>query len=150
MQLEAGQLRLFLLVVLLISMVATGVELFLLEHTESNTQIIPLVLLGIGFLASLAVAGQPGRVTVAFFRGIMALFVLAGAVGLYLHYRSNIEFELEMNPALAGWDLLRKTMMGATPTLSPGVMSQLGLLGLLYTYRNPRLQSGAAQGKETS
>src|SRR5262245_45912316 len=147
MQLEANRLRLFLLIVLLISMAATAVELVLLEHVESWTQLIPMVLLGAGFLTSLLVMLKPGRTTANLFRAIMLLFVLAGAVGLYLHYRSNIEFELEMNPALKGWELWRKTLMGATPTLSPGVMSQLGLLGLLYTYRNPRLQSGAAQAK---
>jgi hypothetical protein len=150
MQLEANRLRLFLLTVLLVSMVATGIELLLLEHTESTTQLVPLVLLAAGLLAATLVAIRAERTTVMFFRAIMALFVVAGALGFYLHYRSNVEFELEMNPALKGWELWRKTLMGATPTLSPGVMSQLGLLGLLYTYHHPRLGSADAAGEENS
>ena len=30
---------------------------------------------------------------------------------------------------------------GATPTLAPGAMVELGLLGLAYTYRHPALGS---------
>ncbi|MGH7461001.1 MAG: hypothetical protein ACREMA_08225 [Longimicrobiales bacterium] len=138
---DVSRLRPILLLVLLMSMAATGIELLLLEHTESATQWIPLGLLGAGFLSALAVAVWPHPPALTLFRGIMGLFVIAGVVGLYLHYRGNLEFELEMNPALEGMELFRKTMMGATPTLSPGVMGQLGLLGLLYAYRYPRLRT---------
>jgi hypothetical protein len=140
MRLDVNRWRPLLLVVLMMSMVATGVELLLLEHLESSTQWIPLVLLALGLLASVGIALRPGAAILAGFRATMAMFVTAGLLGLYLHYRGNVEFELEMNPALHGYELLRKTMMGATPTLSPGVLCQLGLLGLLYTYRYPRLR----------
>ena len=65
------------------------------------------------------------------------LFVLSGVVGLWLHYHGNVEFELEMYPGLAGFELFRESVTGATPTLAPGTMLELGLLGLLYTYRHP-------------
>jgi hypothetical protein len=60
-------------------------------------------------------------------------------VGLYLHYRGNVEFALERDPSLSGARLLWKALRGATPALAPGALSQLGLLGLLYTYGHPAL-----------
>ena len=50
----------------------------------------------------------------------MALFVLSGGIGVALHYRGNVEFELEMYPSLSGLELVRKTLTGATPVLAPG------------------------------
>ena len=35
--------------------------------------------------------------------------------------------------------LVWKALRGATPALAPGALAQLGLLGLLYTYRHPAL-----------
>ena len=144
MQLDVSRWRGLLLMVLIISLVATEIELLLLEHLESLTQWIPVVLIALGLLAALGVALRPGKWMLTIFRALMALFLAAGTLGLYLHYRGNVEFELEMNPALNGFELFRKTMMGATPVLSPGVMCQLGLLGLLYTFRHPRLQNADA------
>ena len=73
------------------------------------------------------------------FQGVMILFVVSGFVGLLLHYQGNAEFELEMYPTLKGLDLFWEAVKGATPTLAPGTMIQLGLLGLVYTYRHPAL-----------
>jgi hypothetical protein len=148
MRLPVNRLRPLLLLVVLMSMLATLVELLLLEHTESRTQWIPLALLILGLATTLFVAVWPRRSAFGVFRTIMTLFVVTGLLGVYLHYRGNALFELEMNPALHGAELFRKTMMGATPTLSPGVLCQLGLLGLLYTFRHPRLQRAGAPPEE--
>ncbi|MEX2283908.1 MAG: hypothetical protein WEE89_15590 [Gemmatimonadota bacterium] len=139
------KLRSLLLVILVISMVATGVELLLLEHIESTWQWLPIVLLGLGVLASLLVAIWPNRQVFAIFQLIMAACVISGVVGIWLHYSGNAEFELEMNAALKGFELFRDSMMGATPALAPGSMTQLGLLGLAYTYRHPRLRPAGAR-----
>jgi hypothetical protein len=69
----------------------------------------------------------------------MLVFVLAGMLGVYLHYSGNREFELEMYPTMSGMELFRKTMTGATPALAPGTMIQLAFVGLAYTFRHPRL-----------
>ena len=71
------------------------------------------------------------------FQICMLLFVAAGILGVWLHYQSNVEFELEMNPAAAGWELIRESLSGAMPALAPGTMVYLGLIGLLYTWRHP-------------
>jgi hypothetical protein len=69
----------------------------------------------------------------------MWLCILSGALGVYFHVRGNLEFELEMTPAAAGWLLWREVMTGATPALAPGAMVQLGLVGLAWAYRHPLL-----------
>jgi hypothetical protein len=63
--------------------------------------------------------------------------VLAAFVGIYLHIRSNVDFELELRPGVGGWPLVIETLRGAIPALAPGAMAQLGLLGLLVCYRHP-------------
>jgi hypothetical protein len=54
-----------------------------------------------------------------------------------------VEFELEMYPSMRGFELVAKTMTGATPVLAPGTMALLGLIGLSYTYKHPSLETGA-------
>jgi hypothetical protein len=59
---------------------------------------------------------------------------------MYLHLQANTEFQLEMDPTLRGWALLKKSIVvKAPPALAPGVMMQLGLIGLAYTFRHPAL-----------
>jgi hypothetical protein len=70
----------------------------------------------------------------------MVLFVISGGVGMLLHYQATTEFQLEMDPALTGWALFRKAIVAkAPPALAPGAMTQLGLIGLAYTFRHPAL-----------
>lgn len=129
--------RRFLFWILLLSFLGTGTELRLLEHTEDVWQLVPLTLLAAGTVTLGAFRLRPGRRILQALQGLMALFVAAGAVGVYLHYVGNAEFELEMSPSLGGWELFRASLEGATPTLAPAAMAQLGLLGLLYAFRHP-------------
>jgi len=129
---------------LLLALVGIGaagleVELLLLEHWDSAVQYTPLVLLGVVLIATLLVWRRPSSATVRFFQVVMALCVVAGVVGIVLHYRGNVEFELEHEP-LHGWTLFWEAIRGATPALAPGAMAQLGLLGLVYSYRHPALR----------
>ncbi|HEX8363635.1 MAG TPA: hypothetical protein VF613_26175, partial [Longimicrobium sp.] len=80
-------LRRILLVIYFIGLVGLAAELFLLEHFDDVWQWVPLVLLGAGLLAGLAVALRPGRAVILSFRALMAAFVAAGGVGAYLHLR---------------------------------------------------------------
>jgi hypothetical protein len=124
-----GTLRRAILGLLLLALAGTGIELLLLEHYEDAWQLVPLVFIGLG----LAVTGfrlfRPGSGLRAF-RGVMLLMVASGALGLFLHYRGNVEFELEREPMLGGLPLFREAMTGATPALAPGAMMLFGLLGL--------------------
>ena len=137
-------LRGLLLAIFVFGVVGTGVELVLLDHFEDFWQWTPLALM----VASLAVLGwhlaAGGRPSTRAFQVVMLLFVVGGLVGVVLHYQGNAEFELEMYPSLAGFDLFKESIQGATPALAPGTMVQLGLIGLAYTFRHPALAGKAA------
>jgi len=136
-------MRRALFAILAFAMVGTVVELVLLEHTEDVWQWIPIFLILLAILIQVWLVVSPSRWGVLALRGVMAAFLAAGTLGLILHFTGNAEFELEMYPSLTGFELFREAIGGATPTLAPGVMLQLGLLGLLYTFRHPELKRGA-------
>jgi hypothetical protein len=129
-------IRRLLAAILLLGMTGTFVELLLLGHDEDSTQLIPLLLLGLGLAAVLwRVVSRSEASTIAV-RGLMVLFLMAGAAGVYYHYSANVEFQRETDPALAGRALMMAVLHAKVPpALAPGVMVQLGLIGLAYTYR---------------
>ena len=135
--------RRILLAGLWLGTIGTAVELLLLEHYEEWRQLIPLGLLAAGLLALFWHAVHRSATPLRVLQVLMLMFVIAGATGLVLHYRGNAEFELEMYPSKAGWELFRESMMGATPALAPGTMIQLALIGLTYSYRHPLLRRDA-------
>ena len=138
---EAAILRRLVLIVFVMGLVGIGSELILLEHTESIWQWVPLVVLGLGLAACGWMTAAKSRVSLRTFQIAMLLFVISGITGLILHYRGNVEFELEMYPTLNGFALFWKAIKGATPALAPGAMIQMGLFGLASTYRHPILYS---------
>jgi hypothetical protein len=138
---DDGPLRRMLLALVLFGAVGLLVELALLEHFDSVTQWIPLGLLVVVIGAAVAVHVQRGHGAVRFFQAVMAVCVVTGAVGVLLHYRGNVEFELERDGSLHGLQLFWEAIRGATPALAPGALSQLGLLGLAYTFRHPALRT---------
>jgi hypothetical protein len=131
------RIRDLVLAVVVIGTVGLIAELVLQEHTESWQQWIPLVLLGLGLAATALVRMRPSRSTIMLFRLLMAAFLGAGLLGVYLHYAGNAEFAIERKPELSGMKLIWEALRGATPALAPGAMVQLGLLGLVYAYRHP-------------
>ena len=132
-------LRQLLLAIVFIGLVGLEVELALLKHADSLEQWIPHVSLLIGLLVTAAVYFRPGRATLRTFQAIMLAFLIVGALGVFFHLKGNVEFALERDPALTGLSLIWKALRGATPALAPGAMAQLGLLGLLYSYKHPAL-----------
>jgi len=134
-------LRTLLLVTLLVSLIGTTAELLLLEHFEDVWQWTPIALLTAALLTLGWHALERGPTSLNVLRAIMVLSLASGFVGLLLHYRGNVEFELEMYPDLAGWKLFKDSMMGATPSLAPGAMMQIGLIGLAWTFRHPAFKS---------
>jgi hypothetical protein len=138
-------IRRVLLAILLIGLAGTTTELLLLKHHEDPAQFIPLALIGIAFVAVAWHAVDRGTASLRLFQTTMVLFIAAGVLGMYLHYRANVEFQREVDPAIAGRALLVKAITAKTPpALAPGSMSQLGLIGLAYAYRYPvRRRTGA-------
>jgi hypothetical protein len=135
--------RRILLAILILGIGGISAELWLLAHTEDIYQLIPLLLAVAGVITAVAVALRPTAGSVRLFQAVMLLFLLSGLVGMWLHFEVNMEFQLEMDPALAGMALFRKAILAkAPPALAPGAMIQLGLIGLAYTFRHPVLQPG--------
>jgi hypothetical protein len=134
-----ASLRQLLLLLVFIGIAGLEVELALLRHADSFTQWIPHVTLFIGLLSTAAVYFRPGPGTFRVFQIVMLIFLIVGILGVYLHFRGNVEFALERYPSLTGLKLVWKALRGATPALAPGALAQLGLLGLVFTYRHPAL-----------
>lgn len=134
-----GLLRTWLLGILILGLLGTVAELVLLEHYEEPLQFVPLVLIA----AALAALGwEFGRRDLASRRAVqivMALFVVAGFAGFAAHFHGAAEFQLELNPDMGRWELLEKILRAkAPPLLAPGMMMQLGLLGLAYVFSDSR------------
>ena len=108
------------------------------------TQFIPFVVLGLGLVATLVVWQKPEARTLRLFQVTMAIFVVTGLVGIYLHLRGNVLFEQETDPSARGLELVWRSLRGGIPLLAPAAMSQIGLLGLVFAYRHPASRAGAA------
>src|SRR6516165_5234591 len=115
-------LRAWILVVLVLGLLGTVTELILLEHYEEPLQFVPLALIALVVL--------------------MGLFVLAGFVGFIAHFHGSAEFQRDLDPSMSTWELIDKVLRAkAPPLLAPGMMIQLGLLGLGYGFSDFRYRS---------
>jgi hypothetical protein len=125
--------------VLVLGFVGTETELLLLEHYDDPWQFVPLLLMVLGLAALLWYTKRRDAASLRAFRIVMMLFIIAGFVGLVLHFRGAVGFQLETDPTLGKWELVKKVMrVKAPPVLAPGVMLQLGLIGLAYALPDSR------------
>lgn len=136
--------RRYLLYILLFGAVGLLAELYLLDHYEDWRQWIPLVLIVAGTTAGVWLAVRPSHGAVRTFRILLAAYVPAGLLGVYFHFQSNVEFEQELHPNSAGLELVTESLGGAMPTLAPGAMIMLGLLGILIALQHPAAGGGSA------
>ena len=132
-------MRKLILGLLIAGMAGLLAELYLLDHYEVLWQWAPVVALLAGLAAAFAVAVRPAPATLRPFQVVMALFVVVGLIGVGLHLRGNFEFEREMDPSAGGVRLFREALSGAFPSLAPGALVQLGLLGLIHAWKHPAL-----------
>lgn len=134
-----------MLILLAFGLTGLATELIFLEHYENTTMAVPFAAIAAALAGVACHAIRPGRASVRLLRLIMSLFIAAGIAGIVLHYRGSLEFQIDMDPTATASQLFWKVMhMKAPPTLAPGVMVQLGLLGLLATWRHPVLSSSSA------
>jgi hypothetical protein len=139
-----GIIRRLLLAVITLGLIGTATDLVLLEHYEDSKQLIPLFLVGMALLIIVALLATGSAFVLRAFQLVMAVCVVAGGIGFVLHYQGNLEFQRDMDPTLSQWEYFKKVMHAkAPPALAPGVMAQLGLLGLVYSYRHPALRNRA-------
>ncbi len=137
-----SRLRVLLLAILLLGLVGGGADLLLLAHYEDVYQVIPLAMIGAAFPAIGWHLWSGSHASIRVLQVVMTLFVAAGLAGVWFHGQSNMEFQHEIDPSLSGTALLLKVLRAkAPPALAPGVMVQLGLLGLAFAYRHPAIRS---------
>ena len=116
--------------------VGTAGDLILLEHYEDPWQWAPLAIAAAGIAALAAQIFQPSSATLLMTRAVMTASIVAAIVGVWLHYRGSMEFQLETDPSLGGLGLLLKVLRSkAPPTMAPFNLAVLGLVGLASTYR---------------
>jgi hypothetical protein len=132
-------IRSMILGVFVFGLLGTGLELLFLGHTVGVNQLIPVVLVFMSVLVLFWHGLERKSASLRTFQITMLLLVIAGVAGSAFHYWANEEFELEADPHMTGMALLSKVMTGPAPALAPGAMVQLGLLGLIYTFRHPAL-----------
>ena len=135
--------RRILLAILTLGVIGITAELLLLNHIEDALQWIPVGLSLLTLMMCAMVAIRPTSGAIRLFQLVMLLLIVSGAAGIYLHYGATTEFQLEMDPTLRGFALFKKAILAkAPPALAPGAMTQLGLIGLAYTFKHPALGSG--------
>lgn len=133
-------LRRAILVILVIVLVGTEIELFLLKHTEDYWQLVPIVLIPLTLVILTWHGVTKGRAALRTLQGVMLLCVISGGIGVIQHYRANLIDAAESDPSLSGRGLYIGALQGAIPALAAGTMVQIGLLGLAFAFRHPRLR----------
>lgn len=129
---ERFSLKRVLFAALLFMIVGMGLELYLLGHYEDTLQLIPLFCIGGTLLILSILLFQQSAFFLGVFKLLLGLTALSGLYGTFLHLRANYEFEQEMKPSTADWDLFLESLSGALPALAPGSMILLALLGYSY------------------
>ncbi len=126
--------RRVLFAALLTGLAGTATELLLIEHYEDAWQLVPIVLTGWAVVLLLWHVAARSTTSRRLFQGTMALVIVAGLAGMILHARGSAEFQREIDPQMDRWTLVKKVARAkAPPALAPGLMIQVGLLGLAFT-----------------
>jgi hypothetical protein len=137
-------LRRWILVIIILGVVGTITELLLLEHYEEPLQFVPLVLLAAAIVVEAWLVMSYGAASLRAMQILMALFVLAGFAGFVAHFWGSAEYQLELDPEMTIPELVEKILHAkAPPLLAPGMMLQLGLMGLAYVYTDSDYRKGA-------
>jgi hypothetical protein len=133
------RVRLWIVGIIVLGLIGTMTELILLEHDEQALQFVPLVLMVLGAVTLAWYAAAKSTASLRGLQIVMGLFVLSGFAGMVAHFNGSMEYQLELNPDLSAWELLDKIFHAkAPPLLAPGMMIQMGLLGLAYAYTDLR------------
>jgi uncharacterized membrane protein len=137
-----GVLRLWILAVLVLGLIGTVMELIFLEHYEEPLQFVPLVLIAAAVAVLVWHATRRDSPSLDALVVVMVLFVLAGFAGMAAHFHGSAEYQLELDPSIGTLELIAKILRAkAPPLLAPGMMIQLGLLGLAYALSDSRYRA---------
>ena len=128
-------LQVLLLAALALGLLGTLVELVLIEHYEDPWQLAPIILVGSALVVVAWHVARPHPASIQLLQIVMVLIMASGALGVWFHFRGAAEFQYEMDPSQDAWTVFTKVLrVKAPPVLAPGLMTHLGLLGLIYAY----------------
>ena len=140
-------LRRFALVLAGLGVVGTVPELLLLHHYNGKDQLIPFFTLGLSGIALIVVVIRQTASTIRALQVVMILTILSSGIGVLEHLKANARnagtlqngerFPTSINAIISGFD-------GFAQLLAPGVLVQVGLLGLAFTYRHPKIMNTSA------
>ena len=102
-------LRRLLLALIALGLVSIATELVFLEHYEDGLMLIPLGALAVGLTSLVANVVSVTPSTVRLFQIAMGLLVVTGLVGVVLHFRAGLEFQVDMDPTLSAGALFWKS-----------------------------------------
>jgi hypothetical protein len=129
-------LRRLLLGLLALGLGGTTAELCFMGHYEDWWQVAPLAVMGVSAVLLVSVVLTWSAWALRLFRVCMLALMISGATGAVLHFRANMEFQLDMDRTLGGAALVSKVLHAKTPpALAPGNLALLGLLGLVGVWR---------------
>ncbi|HEV8547097.1 MAG TPA: hypothetical protein VGQ64_12445 [Candidatus Limnocylindrales bacterium] len=141
-------LRRALIGLVAIAAAGTGLELVLLRHWDNALEWIPFAALVVLGLAVVVLAVRPGRRAVRFVRILAVLVAIVGAIGVFIHVRSNYETApldfryTDSWPTTAEpirWLLAATDTVGPSPTLAPAAITFAAIALLAATLRHPAL-----------
>ena len=133
-------LRRFMLAILVFAMTGTFIDLMMFRHYQDPWQLIPLGLLGLLALTLVWHGIRGSAISLRAFQIVMLLLVAGGITGVILHTQASAAYRLELDPQATWWQLASFVLHSKVPpTLAPGGLMQMGLIGLAYTYRHPAL-----------
>src|SRR5690348_8230790 len=121
-------IRSIILAVILLGLAGTGLELLFVNHFESTSQWIPVVLIGLAFLVLGAYGVTRSGPLLRVFQAVMIMFILSGFAGIALHYQHDAAHAEKDSPGIQGAELFRTAVAQEAPLLAPGTMIELGML----------------------
>jgi hypothetical protein len=136
---SSSLLRPLILVIMGIGTLGILGELLLLEHFRFDSQWIAVMLTVLTGVCTVILAFNPKAQVLRVVQLALLLVVLGGAFGVLEHVKTNFD-RMENGSDVSGLSLIWQALRGRAPALAPGALAQLGLLGLLFTYRHPNLE----------
>ena len=145
---DGAVLRRSLVALSVLSTVGTGLELLLLRHWDNGLELIPFASIGVLGIAIAILVWAPNRRGVWAARGIATAAAVSGAIGVFIHVRSNYEaapldFRYTDSWATTAepirWLLAATDTVGPSPTLAPAALTFAALALVAATLRHPAL-----------
>jgi hypothetical protein len=133
-------MRSLILVILAIGVLGMLGELLLIRHYRHDSQWIAVALTLLTGACAMVLAFNPNARMLRAVQLALLLVVLGSAFGVLEHLKVNYEVAAATDPALNAVSLVWEAFKGRSPALAPGALAQLGLLGLLFTFRHPNLE----------